>query len=409
MDSLRKPTLWFSLIVLAVMMLSGCTKKNNLTGNNWSDTHALECNDKTGLISGYSFPAETLSITSGREIKLLAGNYGGATSIAYLRWTGLPASSTLTFEDEDSCYVELNLLKRSPLSRNPLKLQLYKVNKAWNDTLSTITEADLSIIPNAEYTVDDTISIVGKQVKLYLPFSAIRPWESTADSTGWNLAIKAVNEGWVEIASAEVSSGAKMFIKYKTDSDATSFSTYSSLPSKDSFLLDAPLATASPSWKIDNLTSRRMFVQFNPTTTLFKDIDGTQLDSLSIRRLTINKATLVLHVKDNSYYTGASTFSLFPFNVVSDSNTALTPLVSGDYETITYTTSSLGLVVGDSIEIDITPIVQAYTSGDKPPKGIMIQSSQERQNFGYLEFWDCFTADVTKQPYVRIKYTPPFL
>jgi len=410
MDSLRKQMLGFSLIVLAIIMLSGCTKKNNLTGNNWSDTHALSIDDKAGLIMGYSFPAETLNEIKGSEIKLLAGNYASATAISYLRWTGLPKSSTIaTLEHADSCYIELNLLKRSPLPRNPLKLQLYKINKAWNDTLTTITDADLSIIPSAEYTVDDTISIVGKKIKLPLPISAIYAWESTADSTGWNLAIKAVNDGWVEIASAEVSSGPSMYIKYKTDTTATSFSTYSSKPVKDSYTLDAPLATASTDWKIDNLTSKRMFVQFNPTTTLFKDTDGSQLDSLAIRRLTINKATLVLHVKDNSYFTGASTFSLYPFNVVRDTVSALTPLIKADYETIVWTVSSLGLVVGDSVEIDITPIIQAYTSGDKSPKGIMIQSLQERQNFGYLEFWDCFTADSTKQPYVRIKYTPPFL
>jgi hypothetical protein len=71
MDSLRNTMLWLSLLVLALIMTTGCTKKNNLTGNNWSDTHALESNDKTGLISGYSFPAETLSKTSGSEIKLL--------------------------------------------------------------------------------------------------------------------------------------------------------------------------------------------------------------------------------------------------------------------------------------------------------------------------------------------------
>jgi hypothetical protein len=40
----------------------------------------------------------------------------------------------------------------------------------------------------------------------------------------------------------------------------------------------------------------------------------------------------------------------------------------------------------------------------------MIQSLQERQNFGYLEFYDNLSATPSdKLPYVRIIYTPPFL
>jgi len=85
-------------------------------------------------------------------------------------------------------------------------------------------------------------------------------------------------------------------------------------------------------------------------------------------------------------------------------------LLKSDYETLVYTVTSKGTITGDSLTVDITPIVQAYTSGEKIPKGIMIQSTQERKNFGTLEFWDCnASTHVEKKPYFKITYTPPYL
>ena len=410
MDSFKTKWCLLLLICLTVFIGSGCTKKNNLTGNNWSDTHRLTADDKTGIVMGYSFPAETLSQIKGTETKLLVANYRSATVKAYLRFTGLPDPDNIT--DLDSCYISLKVLKRSPLSRESINLQLYKVLKALPDTLASLTESDLQIIDGATAVVD-TISTVGEVFKLNLPFSAIYNWEEP-DSTGWNLALK-VDGGWLELAAAEVSGGPTLYFKYKTSSTATSFSTYNSLPFRDSYILEAPLATSSAAWKIDNLSSQRMFIKYalqDSVNALFKDTEGHILTQQQVRRMTINQAQLILHVKPgtNTYYTGSSTYSLFPYNVVKADINEITPLVKADFEQILYTTTSSGLVSGDSIEVDITPIVQGYSSGDKEPYGIMIMSTQERQNFGSLEFYDNLSSTPPeKMPYIRITYTPPFL
>ena len=101
MDSFKTKWCLLLLICLTVFIGSGCTKKNNLTGNNWSDTHRLTADDKTGIVMGYSFPAETLSQIKGTETKLLVANYRSATAKAYLRFTGLPDPDNIT--DLDSC------------------------------------------------------------------------------------------------------------------------------------------------------------------------------------------------------------------------------------------------------------------------------------------------------------------
>ncbi|MDY0151214.1 MAG: hypothetical protein RBS43_02950 [Candidatus Cloacimonas sp.] len=410
MDSFKKLIPWLMLIPLSIILLSGCTRKNNLTGNNWSDTYAQTVKDSTGIIMGYSYPADTLRTITGSESKLLVGNYQAATAISYMRFAGLPASAEISdLETPDSCFISIQVLKRSALPREPLMLQLYKINKAWTDTLSQISETDLELIPGAAYTVHDSISIIGRAVKIPLPTTAIYDWESEQDSTGWNLAIKAVNSGWVEISSAETTNGSTMQIKYKKEGDTT-FKTYSSKALKDSYTLDAPLAVGSVAWKLSNISPSRMFVKFDPNYTLFKNTDGSALSAQELKRLTVNKATMILYVKNNEYYNGASTYSIYPFNVVRDSISSITPLIKADYEILLYTPTSIGLVRGDSLEIDITPLVQAYTSGDKTAKGVVLQSMQERQNFGELEFWDCLSGTPdSKKPFVRITYTPPFI
>lgn len=410
MDSFKKLMPWFVLIPLSIILLSGCTRKNNLTGNNWSDTYAQTVKDSTGITMGYSYPADTLRIITGSESKLLVGNYNAATAVSYMRFTGLPASATIAnLETPDSCFISIKVLKRSALPRDPLKLQLYKINKAWTDTLSQIAPGDWDDVLIAEYTVHDSISIIGREVNIPLSTNAIYHWESEQDSTGWNIGIKAVNTGWVEISSAETTNGPTLQLKYKKEGD-TAFKTYSSKAVKDSYTLDAPVAVGSEAWKLSNISPSRIFVKFDPNFTLFKNTDGSALSAQELKRLTVNKATMVLYIKNNEYYNGASTYSIYPFNVVRDSVNSIMPLIKTDYEILLHTPTSIGLVQHDSLEIDITPLVQAYTSGDKTAKGVVLQSMQERQNFGELEFWDCFSGTPdNKKPYVRITYTPPFI
>ncbi|MEN6445979.1 MAG: hypothetical protein ABFC98_08055 [Candidatus Cloacimonas sp.] len=404
-----KPCLRTMMCVITILMLiSGCTDKKNLTGDNFSDVSAITVNDESGIMNGYSFPAEKLATISGSETKLLAGSYQNATAISFLRFTGLPED--MINIRPDSCFLQVKISKRSALPRNPLKLKLYKLNKVWSDSidLEAITNSDLSQNPLAEWTVADTIGSTGKVVKFALPTSEIFNWE-TPDTLGWNFVLKTENDGWVEIISSEQSTGPKLNLNYQTEVEGE-YETYNEFPAKDTYTLNAPVGVTSESWKISNLTSTRMYLLYEPTYTIFKDNEGNMLDSLQIKRMTINKAVIVLHIKQNDYYSGTNSYSLYSFNVVKDSITDMIPLVTGDYEIISNTVTSTGYVSSDSITVDITPIMQAYSSADKKPKGIMIQSLQERQNFGTVEFWDCKdSTPAGKKPYIKITYTPPYL
>jgi hypothetical protein len=147
------------------------------------------------------------------------------------------------------------------------------------------------------------------------------PWETETDSTGWNLALK-IDNGWVEIASNETVNGPKLNLRYKTSEEGT-WNDVSKKPDRDTYFLEAPEGMASETWKIDNLTSTRLYIKYSlqdTLNTMFRDNEGNLLSLTELKRMTVNKAVLVLHVKPNTntYYTGSTTFSLYPFNVVKE-------------------------------------------------------------------------------------------
>jgi hypothetical protein len=139
-------------------------------------------------------------------------------------------------------------------------------------------------------------------------------------------------------------------------------------------------------------------------------MEGVPLSDTQLKRVTINKAQLVLYIKNNPYYEKIS-YSLLALNVVKDSISTPVALADGDTELMSYTGTTSGLATGDSIVINITPMIQGYTSGNIENKGIVIRSLHEMLNLGELEFWH-FNDPLlpqNKKPVIRVTYTPPFL
>ena len=112
-------------------------------------------------------------------------------------------------------------------------------------------------------------------------------------------------------------------------------------------------------------------------------------------------------MKDNPYYTGSRTYKLRA-DRMNDSLDITQPVEIEDSRLATGIPTEQ-LVRGDSLVVDITPIIQAYSSGDKIPYGIVIRSLQEMINYGKIEFWHFEDAPADKRPKLRLTYTPPFL
>ncbi|MGC9362086.1 MAG: hypothetical protein ACP5F3_04075 [Candidatus Syntrophosphaera sp.] len=413
MVSFKKPRLLMTLgISLALMLvMAGCISKDNPTGNNWSDIHPQTFTDSDCFIGGYSFPCR--DSISGNESNLLSANYEGSEAVSFMRFTGLPNEGEFEIPDayQDSTYLELTLVKRSPLERNPVELFVYKLDQSWAaDSTDMISDANLTQITFDAFTIPDSVSTDGTIVQLPLPLDEIENWHSDSDTLGLSLAVKTGMDSYVEILAAETGRGPKIRFKYRNDGDdpEDEDSEYAQRATRDSYRVVADQAPLQADvWEIANISPSRMYVNFLLDYAKFTDMQGVVLDSISRKRATINHAELVFFVKENPYYTGTRQYSLRGDRVEDSVSVAIPAEIPDD--DIASGLISQALVQGDSVAVNITPIIQAFSSGDKENWGVVIRSMQEMLNFGKLELWHFTDAPEEKKPKLRVTYTPPFL
>ncbi len=401
-----KRTKTLSLILfLMIMIMSACTKKDNLTGDNWSGIRPITIVDSL-FTQGFSFPAE--GSVKGTEAIMLCGNYGGRDAISVMRFTGLPTEIN-TVEDAT---LQLVVLRRSPYSRGPISIDLFKLNKNWAvDSTAVISDADISTTPlnPVSISVPDTVATAGDTLSFVIPASQILAWQ-TEDVTGFNIVARTSDSGFVEFRTIESGYGPLLTFSYRKVGE-TSDRTYNQRAILDSYRVNAPVAGLTDNtFFLQSISPSRMYLKFELNETRFVDNEGNVLTPLQYKRCTINKAELVLYIKNNPYYNGIN-YSIFPYNVIRDSISTPIALVDSDVETISYSVASTGLISGDSIVVNITPIVQAITSGDRENKGVMLKSLHEMVNFGELEFWHFLDPALPAnfEPKIRITYTPPYL
>lgn len=406
-------------LLLIIILMGACTKKDNLTGTNWSDVKAESYTDLDAVVSGYSYPADSLlSITSNRK-NLLVGNWQGSTAMSILRFTGLPADTTIAgYYELTELNLDIVLQRRNKTEREPLALNFYKVNTGWAVNPDTLSEGDYSLIPGISTLVPPSITS-SDTLKISLPYSLMQTWQADADSTGLNILIKAENEGFVELMLSTATQGSKLSFKYKEKETDTEYQDFTRFATFNSYSFTHPETEVSPAaWKLSNFAPQRMYVDLQPDYTMFRTAAGDTLSLEQLKRATINKAELVLFIKDDlPNYKNAPSYKVSAFLLKErPEDGSIIPTL--DMYTPEFISSLQSVVntASDSLVVNITPIMQAYISGKQyaddtviTPQGIVIMSNYERKDFGELEFYHPLTAPNEKQAYIRVKYTPPFL
>ena len=408
---LQKMRLLLVATLFLAIILGGCINDHNPTGNNWSNVRPMSFTTPLDIVAGYSFPGS--GSINGTENSLVCGNYNGIESVAFVRFTGLPSVGTFHIPEayQDSTYLNLVLTRKFSESRNPVEVKIYKLNQSWAaDSTNLIQDSNLSLITPQSYTITDSISSAGTQIKIPIPVAALEQWTSEADSLGLTLAIKTGENSYIEFKSRESGAGPKLHFLYRTTGENPIEKKYDQYCNKDSYRIDeetAPIITNQ--WILSNIPPSRIYLYFPMNFSLFQDTEGNPLNEIQLKRTTINHAELILYVKENPYY-GTSTQYRLRADRVNDSldiNTAITVLdeqVASGIITQSY-------IRGDSLVVNVTPLIQAYTSGDKINYGIVIRSMQELINYGKIELWhfNDSSTPAEKQPKLRVTYTPPFL
>ncbi len=392
--------LMLMLVLSMVLVLIGCTQKTNPVGDNWSNVKPVTFSD-TLFTLGFSYPHEA-KIT-GRETSLPCGNYTGRESTVIMQFVNLPE----TVEMDSMGVLKLTAYKRSPLTRDPLQLQLFRLNRNWAiDSTDVITDTDIIALDMPLFNVPDTIKTDGTELSIPIPIEILSNWK-VEGVDGLNFVIKVAGQGYIDLRSMETASGARLKFAYRLPNNATVHN-YNSRPNKDSHRISGdPSALEDGKWVLRNILPSRFFVGFEINNSRFRDNDGNVLDPAQLKRTTINKAELVLYLKSNPYYNNIQ-YTVLPRSVTADSILTPVEITDGQSEVL-FDLGTSGFVVGDSIAVNITPLIQAYTSGDRINKGMIFQSIHEMLNFGEMEFWHYTDAPEGKRPFFRITYTPPYL
>jgi hypothetical protein len=299
------------------------------------------------------------------------------------------------------------------VSTLPLTVSLNKVVTEWAaDSTYLIQDTDIQAIPLAPVGIDSS-AVKRDSVVFNLPAETIQGWKLTG-VTGLNFALKRNSgEGWVEFKAVELSKGTALSFNYKVPGDTVTYK-YSQSPTRDSYQYIGTATSLYPdSWRLKNLLPQRLYARFE--LPQFVDTEGVALSAADLKRMTINKAELVLFTKNesaNPYYQDKTCY-FYPFNVKHETLITSPYVISTatDLERITNTISSYKKAsVNDSVSINITAIVQGLTSGKIAlNNGVVIVNNSELLNFGTLEFWHYSNAPAGKKPYVKVYYTAPFL
>lgn len=390
-----------TLMIIIITITFACTKKDNLTGDNWSGIGPqIAIADSFNLAYSYTHEGSV----KGTEGYIICGSEDDIEAISVLRFTGLQEEMTVIEQPT----LKIVATRRSPLeTRSPLELSFHKLNQNWApDSTDLISDANIIPLDIPDYVVADSVSSLGDTLTVNISADIIQNWETT-DVTGFNLVIKAEEDGWLEFKANEIANGALLTFKYRVPDDTTTY-TYNQRAYKDSYRITGTQDNLEDDLKLKNLRPQRMYLKYTLPNTIFIDTLGVPLNTTDRQRMTINKAELILFVKDNPYYNDVVCY-FYPYRVKKDTLAVPTVMTDSDLEAVAYTYSSGTKITADSVKIDITAITQGFTSADLQNNGIVIKNNAEMMNFGNVEFWHYSDAPAGKKPYVKIYYTIPFL
>ena len=391
----------FMLLFCLFLALTACTKKDNLTGDNFSDVRP-QTFFYDGFDLGFSF-GDSVAV-KGNEKVLLCGHSSDVEAVTVLHFNTLPKDFTIPESYQDTTWVQLSIIRSNKSLRNSTVLQLYSIEQHWLEDAAQ--ELDLSAMtPIGEtFTLPDSIGSQGTIVKLPLSVEFLNQL-STAGKDSLSIGIKAADGTWCEIDSRSTGKGPRISFKYEKP-ESKQMLTFDMLAARDSYVVTGAQSTIqADKWVINNLHPSRIYVHWLNDWNLFKDMEGNTLDEAQRKRVTINKAELIFHLKENPYYKAGVPYSLKPIWVEKDSVEVAMQLTGSDLGSGTLPTT--GFVKGDSLVVDITPFMQGYANGKKINKGLIIKSEQEMQSFGQMEFYH-FTSPSNK-PKLRVVYTVPWL
>ena len=297
-----------------------------------------------------------------------------------------------------------------------------KVNVAWLENEATWFKATDSlewINEGGDFEAEnltENVEIIGDSLYVTIPQDLVQEWVET-DSINYGLMLYTEETGMLKIKSSEFSDApSRLSFDYKLAVDDT-VKSYSAALTSDTFITsDLPeLDKFENRLILSNLQPIASILKINLTDSLFInhpqniDSEGNKFiaDSLDFRRMTINRAKLILYTKPEFQLPYPGSITVKAYNVDSETDSTFQDDQIQDFLTATFTDSCQA----DSFVVDLTPIIQGYVGGEVDNFGTFMRSTLRSKDFNYIEFYGPDDTEATEEqkPRIEIMYTPPFL
>jgi len=414
-------------LIFTLVMVMGCTNKKNPIGFQGGVQPQEIIFESDIFNTNLSFVDSTFNYIPANTIVI--GNYDSNEQNKELRtllkFTNLP-DSILTIESEIK--LSLPIKERYNFANiDETNLKIGLVESYWYEydvTWYSATDSTEWLTPGGDFTEieNDTLDIYAEEDTIYikLPQSTILNWIES-DSTNYGLVLYTESQdAFLELYGSEYSleedglNPVMKFDYYLSNADTT-LSVYEGEVDRDAFIYsyDELYNCYDDQLILSNIRPIRIFVEFDFTDSMFINIEGSNImNADDFRRMTINRAEIILHRKEDDIYPLNSTLTTSGYNLLTDSlyfDDNSIPLVGdGDYESLGDGTNADSLNA-DNHKINITNILQYYCGGGKENYGILIRSIYENKDLTHISFATKDDPDLEKRPQLKIIYTPPYL
>ena len=405
-------------ILIFILIIMGCTQKKNTVGVPNVNNEPIEMiiSDTTYFGNFYSFEDSCRNYIG--NSKLVVGTYENNEAKSLIRFTSLP-DTVYQFDSEN---ITLTLWLENSL--NFESLEFGKLKQEWVEYLVTweaatdSTDWEDDFFESLDFTFDveqtDSLNI---EIPIEKFYSEVNRSYFVIDSLIYDYGLILYSGSsddenrFIEIKSRESGTQPLLSFDYTPAEDDTS-RTFSNTVTYDTSMFlkkdgtNEDFVTFEDELIISNIQPIKMYLNFDISDSVFiADSSGIETN-YDYTMMTINKAEIILSVKDSTEFTYPleTSFTLFSYLVTSE-DPQIPFAYSEDYEYIYGSLNSSGSSADTEFIIDITKIVQVITSGENENNGILIKSTKENKDFSFIDFGTKF--DEGKEPKIRIIYTPP--
>ena len=417
--------------------MTGCTHKDNPVGYN--SLGQPEYIRSENINNVYSYEDSVNNYVNSSIITI--GNRENYETRLLLRFSDLPDSSA-EFEVE---VINLQLVISKQVNSQENTYQAGIINQNWDqnqvtyksacdttdwDENSGFGEVLFNYPFSGDFNPNDTLNI---PLPLEIFYQVIdEKYQVDSLATNFGIYIKRDNaesgeKDFIEFYSSEndVTIQPKLSFNYKNELEDEEYTSWESVTTYDASIYYSIDAGNTLEYykvypgilKLQNISPVKMFLELNIGYEDFTESEGGVIaDSSAYHNMTINRALLVLHAKEDHY--GSNSYIYTQPSLLTDSTLVNTPadneipVYEDDYELISgvVTTQDSLKVIDENLiyKIDVTKEIQAITADNDGIEGfgVIIRSLRENRDFSYVSFYTPL-EETDKRPYLEIYYTPP--